>query len=210
MISGLRMQQVTWCRVTIQNFTDWYGCIACLETNIFEQRLIERVASYSTFFARRNWKTSRRVIVNAKLCWWAHGINESSNSERRHRTTYDVKYDYDLMLHSGVRRKFSWGDVYQWHMVVIWIWCSLLVTSQFSIIFMFLNQRFGEVCRHTTQILLHALPLFNVSWHCISTISSPGWDIGGKHTQSYDTAVHNCKNFRLRVEQFTIAKMTLR
>jgi len=32
----------------------------------------------------------------------------------------------------------------QGHMVVIW--CALFVMSQFDIIFMFLNQRFGEVC----------------------------------------------------------------
>jgi len=28
---------------------------------------------------------------------------------------------------SGVRRKFSWGGFYQWHMVVICICCSLFV-----------------------------------------------------------------------------------
>jgi len=47
---------------------------------------------------------------------------------------------------SGVRRKFSWGSFYQWHMVVICIFCSLFVTSQFDVIFIFPNQRFGEVC----------------------------------------------------------------
>jgi len=37
------------------------------------------------------------------------------------------------------------GRVIQWHMVVICIWCALFVTSQFDVIFMFPNQRFGEV-----------------------------------------------------------------
>jgi len=46
---------------------------------------------------------------------------------------------------SGVRRKFSWGDLVQGHMVVICIWCSLFVTSQFDVIYMFPNQSFGEV-----------------------------------------------------------------
>jgi len=32
------------------------------------------------------------------------------------------------------------------HMVTICIWCALFVTSQFDVISMFLNQRFGEVC----------------------------------------------------------------
>jgi len=31
-------------------------------------------------------------------------------------------------------------------MVVIYIWCGLFVTSQFDVIVMFSNQRFGEVC----------------------------------------------------------------
>jgi len=47
---------------------------------------------------------------------------------------------------SGVRRKFSWGEFIQWHMVVICLWCAFFVTSQFGVIFMFPNQCFGEVC----------------------------------------------------------------
>jgi len=38
------------------------------------------------------------------------------------------------------------GCFYQWHMVVICILCSLFVTLQFEVIFMFPNYRFGEVC----------------------------------------------------------------
>jgi len=41
---------------------------------------------------------------------------------------------------------FPWGVWVQGHMVVICIWCSLFVTSQFDVISMFPNQRFGEVC----------------------------------------------------------------
>jgi len=40
---------------------------------------------------------------------------------------------------------FHGGGLIQWHMV-IYIWCTLFVTSQFDGIFMFLNQRFCEVC----------------------------------------------------------------
>ena len=39
---------------------------------------------------------------------------------------------------------FHGGCLVQGHMVVIW--CALFVTSQFDVIFMFPNQRFGEVC----------------------------------------------------------------
>jgi len=53
----------------------------------------------------------------------------------------------------------------QWHMVVICIWGELFVTSQFDVIFMFPNQRFGEVCCHNMHILLHAIPLFYVPLH---------------------------------------------
>ena len=68
---------------------------------------------------------------------------------------------------SGVRRKFSWGGFIQWHMVVICIWCTLFVTSEFEVIFTFTNQRCGEVDRHNMHILLHALRLFYVSLHWI-------------------------------------------
>ena len=115
----------------------------------------------------------------------------------------------------------------QWYMVVICVWCPLFVTSQYDVMFMFPNQQFGEVFWHNTQFLLHALPLIytsqfdvkfkfpnqrfgDVFWHNMHihlhalpliyvsrnwrwTISAPGWDI-------YDTAVHNCKNMRLRVK----------
>jgi len=41
--------------------------------------------------------------------------------------------------------------------------CALFVTLQFDVVFMFPNQRFGEVCLHNLHVLLHALPLFYVS-----------------------------------------------
>jgi len=43
-------------------------------------------------------------------------------------------------------QKIFMGGFVQCHMVVICIWCALFVTSQFDVIFMFPNQRFGEVC----------------------------------------------------------------
>jgi len=41
---------------------------------------------------------------------------------------------------------FMGGGLVQSHMVVICIWCALFVTSQFDVISMFPNQRFGDVC----------------------------------------------------------------
>ena len=57
-------------------------------------------------------------------------------------------------------QKIFMGGFVQCHMVVICIWCALFVTSQFDVIFMFPNQRFGEVCWHNIHTFLHPLPLF--------------------------------------------------
>jgi len=53
---------------------------------------------------------------------------------------------------------FHGGGLVQGHMVVICIWCALFVTSQFDVISMFPNQRFGEVCWHSMHIFyIHSL-----------------------------------------------------
>ena len=62
---------------------------------------------------------------------------------------------------------FHGGGSIQWNMVVICIWCALFVMSQFDIIFMFPNQRLGDVCWHNMHILPHALYLFYVLLHWI-------------------------------------------
>ena len=41
---------------------------------------------------------------------------------------------------------FHGGSFIQWHIVVSCICCALFVMSQFDVIFMLPNQRFGEVC----------------------------------------------------------------
>jgi len=57
------------------------------------------------------------------------------------------------------------GGFIQWLMVVICIWCALFVTSQFEVIFIFLNQRLGQVCWHNMHALLrHTFPCFMC--HC--------------------------------------------
>ena len=55
---------------------------------------------------------------------------------------------------------FHRGEFIQCHMVFIYFWFALFVTSQFDVIFMLPNQRFGEFCWHNMHIRLHALPLF--------------------------------------------------
>ena len=59
------------------------------------------------------------------------------------------------------------GAFIQWHIVVICIGCAMFVTSQFDVVFMFPNQRLGEVCWHNMHILLHAISLNYVSLHWI-------------------------------------------
>jgi len=58
------------------------------------------------------------------------------------------------------------GGFIQWHMVIICTWCALYVTSQFDVMFMFPNQRFGE--QHNMHILTHAISLFYVLLHSIN------------------------------------------
>jgi len=65
----------------------------------------------------------------------------------RHRRDYDeqnaiavVKYHYQQWR----TQKILLRCFVEWHMVVICIWCALFVTSQFEVIFMLPNQRFGK------------------------------------------------------------------
>jgi len=51
-----------------------------------------------------------------------------------------------LVLSSVAYAENLHGGFVQGNMVVICIWCVLFVTSQYDVIFMFPNQRFGEVC----------------------------------------------------------------
>ena len=138
----------------------------------------------------------------------------------------DSKWTPKYIFAVAYAENFHGGVLVQGHMVVIW--CALFVTSQFDVIFMFPNQRFGEVCWHKVHIFLHPLSLFYVSntstplilCVIVLNINYQRSKLGcrRKQTQRYDTAVHNCKNIRLRVktweqntlitasEQFTTAK----
>jgi len=53
---------------------------------------------------------------------------------------------------------FHGGVLVQGHMVVICIWRALLVMSQFDVMSMFPNQRFGEVCRHNNAYFSTRIP----------------------------------------------------
>jgi len=74
----------------------------------------------------------------------------------------------------GAPGKIFWGSGPPWHplapplvqghMVVICIWGALFVTSQSDVIFMFPNQRFGEVCWHICIFFYIHSPYFRC--HC--------------------------------------------
>jgi len=51
----------------------------------------------------------------------------------------------NFLLQWRTQKIFMEGGLVQGHMVVICIWFALFVTSQFDVISMFPNQRFGEV-----------------------------------------------------------------
>jgi len=63
---------------------------------------------------------------------------------------------------------FHGGRLVQRQMVVICIGCALSVTSQFDVISMFPNQRFGEVCWHNMIcIIFTSTPLIS----CVVALS---------------------------------------
>jgi len=82
---------------------------------------------------RMERELNRRALKKSK---------EKKQNENRQGESRTEKHS--IGISSGVRRKFSWGCLVQGHMVAIW--CALFLTSQFDVIFMFPNQRFGEVC----------------------------------------------------------------
>jgi len=77
------------------------------------------------------------------------------NAVKNFRANSVFRASEKLLKNSGVRRKSSWVGFIQWHRVVICIWCALFVTSQFDVIVLFPNQRFGEVFRHNMHIFLY-------------------------------------------------------
>jgi len=115
-------------------------------------------------------------------------------------------------------QKILMEGLVQGHMVVICIWCSLFVTSQFDVISMFPNQRFGEVSWHDNAHFSTSTPLIACGIALNINYQRSKLGYRRKKTQRYDTAVHNCKNIRLGFkigewntftttsEQFTTAK----
>ena len=130
-----------------------------------------------------NFQTSRHVCM--------HGVMFSISNTLMKLTIW-ASVAYAENFHGGV--------LVQGHMVVNCFWCALFLTSQFDVTSMFPNQRFGEVFWHSMHIFQHPLSLLYMSLHWIWTISAPSYATGEKQTQRYDTAVHNCKNNRLRVK----------
>jgi len=108
---------------------------------------------------------------------------------------------YELVIwlqNSGIRKNFSWGGFIQWHRVVICIWCALFVTSQFDVIVLFPNQRFGEVCWHNMHIFLY----IHSSYFMCQCTEYKLLELQVRlseentYTQRYDTAVRNCKKYQ--------------
>jgi len=78
------------------------------------------------------------------------GKPRAANSSRVNPITVqrlvDKCYATTITIVQWRTQKISMGDFIQWHVVLIYICYALFVTSQFDVIFMFPNQRFGEVC----------------------------------------------------------------
>ena len=80
--------------------------------------------------------------------WWSFVVKHDTNHWFIERLPFTRGFQVSKYSRStsGARRKVSWGPFIQWHMVVIFIWCGLFVTSQFDVIIVFPNQHFREVC----------------------------------------------------------------
>jgi len=94
------------------------------------------------------------------------------------------------------KQKIFMGGFIQWHRVVICIWCALIVASQFDVIVLFPNQRFGEVCWHNMHMFLYIhSPYFMC--HCteykLLALQARISEENTPNAQRYDTAVRNCK-----------------
>jgi len=104
-------------------------------------------------------------------------------------------------------------------MVVIVIGYRLFVTSQYDVIFTFLNQHFGEVCWHNMHIILCAPSLLVVQCVTVMNLNDQRSQVrrpeqnssqfmtakisgnrGVEHTRCNVSAVPNCKNIKLRIE----------
>jgi len=86
------------------------------------------------------------------------------NSEYRNTTLWvfnrDLKFKWRNFTHWRTQKIFMGGvgsGSYGGHC----IWCSLFVTSQFDIISMFPNQRFGEVSWHNNAYFSITTPLIS-------------------------------------------------
>ena len=67
------------------------------------------------------------------------------HKHQRYLAAMQYKMREDYLGSVAYAENFHGGGLVKGHMVVICIWCSLLVTSQFDVISMFPNQRFDEV-----------------------------------------------------------------
>ena len=96
------------------------------------------------------------------------------------------------------------------------LYCAVFVMSQYDVIFMFPNQRFGEVCWHNMHICLHALLLvYSALTHKLSALQvriseentlntttqqfisakyqAARWNRGVKHAHHCVRTIYNCK-----------------
>jgi len=105
------------------------------------------------------------TLCTAQTQWKLTVFRQLASPEYEYRLPWFKRSNAFLRKHWAVAyaENFHGGGLVQGHMVVICIWCALFVTSQFDVISMFPNQRFGDVCWHNMHIFLHPLPLFYVS-----------------------------------------------
>jgi len=118
----------------------------------FERKYL-RVTLGRTLTYRRHLESFRkkmtlRVTYPEATCWsgWSAGATtlRTATLALVHSTATP---EWCRSAHTQWRtQKIFMGGLVQGHMVVICIWCALFLTSQFDVMSIFPNQRFGKVC----------------------------------------------------------------
>jgi len=109
-------------------------CISAIKRIIYYYRHVYIFVFFHVFVRSLSLRCMLKSIAR---CVW----------EGRRCTIYCEDLDNNPDVSNQWRtQKIFMGGFIQWHMVVIYIWCALFVTSHFDVIFMFPNQRFREIC----------------------------------------------------------------
>ena len=100
---------------------------------------------YSAVYKTATTLCKKNIAIIEVFYCFTVAIGLPGDASYRHVLSTSGKYGKYNAGSVAYAENFHGGGLVQGHMVVIF-WCALFVTSQFDVISMFPNQRFGEVC----------------------------------------------------------------